>query len=53
MQALFAMIPAQTSAQGKDGTGSAQSVSDALDVLKNGKGDNSVLSSLISSTKKH
>ncbi|AJC66828.1 MULTISPECIES: flagellar hook-length control protein FliK [Dickeya] len=54
MQALFAMIPAQTSAQGKlatDGTGSAQSVSDALDVLKNGKGDNSVLSSLISSTK--
>ncbi|UUE08528.1 flagellar hook-length control protein FliK [Dickeya zeae] len=54
MQALFAMIPAQTSAQGKlatDATGSAQSVSDALDVLKNGKGDNSVLSSLISSTK--
>ncbi|MEM0675430.1 MULTISPECIES: flagellar hook-length control protein FliK [Dickeya] len=51
MQALFAMIPAQTSAQGKDGTGSAQSVSDALDVLKNGKGDNGVLSSLISSTK--
>ncbi|WP_226099586.1 flagellar hook-length control protein FliK [Dickeya oryzae] len=54
MQALFAMIPAQTSAQGKlatDGTGSAQSVSDALDALKNGKGDNSVLSSLISSTK--
>ncbi|ACZ76401.1 MULTISPECIES: flagellar hook-length control protein FliK [Dickeya] len=54
MQALFAMIPAQTSAQGKlttDGTGSAQSVSDALDVLKKGKGDNSVLSSLISSTK--
>ncbi|UJR61344.1 flagellar hook-length control protein FliK [Dickeya zeae] len=54
MQALFAMIPAQTSAQGKlttDGTGSAQSVSDALDALKKGKGDNSVLSSLISSTK--
>ncbi|MBP2844151.1 flagellar hook-length control protein FliK [Dickeya oryzae] len=54
MQSLFAMIPAQTSAQGKlatDGTGSAQSVSDALDVLKNGKGDNSLLSSLISSTK--
>ncbi|WP_038907564.1 flagellar hook-length control protein FliK [Dickeya oryzae] len=54
MQALFAMIPAQTSAQGKlatDGTSSAQSVSDALDALKNGKGDNSVLSSLISSTK--
>ncbi|QIZ50727.1 flagellar hook-length control protein [Dickeya zeae] len=54
MQALFAMIPAQTSAQGKlatDGTGSAQSVSDALDALKKGKSDNSVLSSLISSTK--
>lgn len=54
MQALFAMIPVQTTAQTKaatEGTASNPSLSDGLSELKNGKTDNSVLSSLLGSAK--
>ncbi|MEI7187011.1 flagellar hook-length control protein FliK [Dickeya dianthicola] len=54
MQALFAMIPVQTTAQTKavtEGTASNSSLSDALGELKNGKTSNSVLGSLLGSAK--
>ncbi|AYH48720.1 flagellar hook-length control protein [Dickeya fangzhongdai] len=54
MQALFAMIPVQTTAQTKaatEGTASNPSLSDGLSELKNGKTSNSVLSSLLGSAK--
>ncbi|MCA7012756.1 flagellar hook-length control protein FliK [Dickeya dadantii] len=54
MQALFAMIPVQTTAQTKavtEGTASNSSLSDALSELKNGKTSNSVLGSLLNSAK--
>ncbi|ANE74083.1 flagellar hook-length control protein FliK [Dickeya solani] len=54
MQALFAMIPAQTTAQTKavtEGAASNSSLSDALGELKSGKTSNSVLGSLLGSAK--
>ncbi|WKV50480.1 flagellar hook-length control protein FliK [Dickeya fangzhongdai] len=54
MQALFAMIPVQTTAQTKavtEGSASSPSLSDGLGELKNGKTSSSVLSSLLSSAK--
>ncbi|WP_027711665.1 flagellar hook-length control protein FliK [Dickeya chrysanthemi] len=53
MQALFAMIPMQTTAQAKlsvEDTGT-QTVSDALSALSNDKSSNSILASLLNASK--
>ncbi|MEI7377063.1 flagellar hook-length control protein FliK [Dickeya chrysanthemi] len=53
MQALFAMIPMQTTGQAKLSVGDTgtQTVSDALSTLSNDKSSNSVLASLLNASK--